>query len=106
MLKAEVLFTENKKSNHKQNVKDIPDTPAKPQSQAPLLSDDVKQYHIEGYADSNYVKFVVEVERNKIIAGQMINDKKSSFPVHGELVDDVLHIYDGKGQHFMVVMPH
>ncbi len=104
-LNAEVIFTENKKPATQNTIQDLPEIPPASQKKSISSGGAVKHYHIEGYADSNYVKFVLDVESNKIIAGQMINQDQAAKPVHGEIVDDVLHIYDKNGKHFTVIVP-
>ena len=64
-----------------------------------------KQYNIEGYVDSNYVRFVVELTDNNLIAGQMVRGDGHNVPVSGTLVNGVLHLYDLNGTHFTVVIP-
>ena len=64
-----------------------------------------QQYEIDGYSDSKYVRFVVDVSRDKQVAGRMIEKKGPGRAVHGEFIDGVLHLYDRKGKHFTIIMP-
>lgn len=67
-------------------------------------SNKIEQYQIEGYADSKYVRFVVDIANKKIVSGQMFKNGKTEY-VHGELLDDVLHLYGQAGEHFTVIIP-
>lgn len=64
----------------------------------------IEQYQIEGYADSRYVRFVVDVANQKIVNGQMLKNGTTEY-VYGEFVDDVLHLYGQTGEHFTVIIP-
>lgn len=103
---AKVLFVENEKAGNKSTTAN------------PLNSEDVKkkiqhqkkqpkfqQYEIDGYSDSKYVRFVVDVSRDNLVMGRMIEKKGPGRAVHGEFIDGVLHLYDRKGKHFTVIMP-
>ncbi len=63
----------------------------------------IEQYQIEGYADSKYVRFVVDITNNKIVNGQMFKNGTIEY-VHGEMVDGVLHLYGQTGEHFTVII--
>jgi len=64
----------------------------------------ISQYQVEGYADSQYVRFVVDVANKKIVNGLKIESDGNSTYVYGELVDGVLHLYEPDGRHLTVVV--
>jgi hypothetical protein len=63
-----------------------------------------KLYEIEGYADTNYVRFSVEILNNKVVTGRMLNQSGAGSSVHGEIVDGVLYLYSLNGQEYTVIM--
>ena len=64
----------------------------------------IEQYQIEGYADSKYVRFVVDIANKKFINGYQIEKDGAETYVNGELVDGVLHIYDSNSNHLTVIL--
>ena len=65
-----------------------------------------QQFQIEGYVDSDYVRVVVDnVSKDKLITGQMFLENREAIYVHGEFVDDILHLYGPEGTHFTVIVP-
>jgi hypothetical protein len=86
--------------------------PQKKQTAKGLLKEKIKpqknrqQFQIEGYVDSDYVRVIVDnVSKDEIITGQMFQENGEAIYVHGEFVDDVLHLYGPKGRHFTVIVP-
>lgn len=63
----------------------------------------VEQYQIEGYADSTYVRFVVETTKNNLVVGQMIRDGQDEY-ISGELIDGTLHLYGEDDTHYTVIL--
>ncbi len=64
----------------------------------------VQQVEIEGYADSRYVRFVVDIVNSTTVAGQMHGTNGPKSNVHGEIVDGVIHLYEPNGQHYTVII--
>lgn len=62
-----------------------------------------RQYNVEGYVDSSYVRFVVELTANNLITGQIIQPNGINRAVSGELINGVFHLYDSEGEHFTVI---
>ena len=63
-----------------------------------------QQLQIEGYVDSNYVRVIVDISKNKLITGQMFLENGDATYVYGEFVEDVLHLYEPEGRHFTVII--
>lgn len=63
-----------------------------------------KQVQIEGYADSVYVRFIVDITKDKMVSGQMIEEAGATY-VYGEIIDGMLHLYDTHGKHYQVIVP-
>jgi len=72
---------------------------------APRIKNNIHQLEIEGYANSVYVRFVVEITNNKLIVGQMFRGKGEARYVYGESLDGILHLYGPKGEHYTVISP-
>lgn len=90
---------------HENTSENIP-LPKKPLNPAiKVKTKKIDQYHVEGYANEKYVRFVVEVMDNQIVGGQMLGKNGDSSSISGEFVNNTLHIYDSNGGHFTVIVP-
>jgi len=98
---AAVNIADNRKAPESKQKRNVPLTKKK----APRVKNKIHQLEIEGYADSVYVRFVVEISNKKVIAGQMFQDTGGPTYVYGENLDGVLHLYGEKGEHFTVIVP-
>jgi len=74
------------------------------EKKVPRVKSTTQQFEIEGYANSVYVRFVVDVVNNKRVSGLMFHENGVSSYVYGDIVNGVLHIYDSKGLHFTVIV--
>jgi hypothetical protein len=68
-----------------------------------VKNNEVEQYQIEGYADSAYVRFVVETTKNNLVAGQMIQGDHHEH-ISGEIIDGTLHLYGSGSTHYTVIL--
>jgi len=94
------------------NITSKTETPSKKQmTRIPLLEsspqqkDVIRQLEVEGYANSVYVRVVIEITNNKNIVGQMFYGNGVATYVYGEKLEGVLHLYGEKGGHFTVIVP-
>ncbi len=65
----------------------------------------IEQYQIEGYVDSKYVRFVVDVNQDNLLTGLMFTEGSKGRYVTGEFINKVLHLYNEQGGHFTVIIP-
>lgn len=63
----------------------------------------IEQYEVQGYVQDKYVRFVIELINGKEIKGHMFVEQGDESYVYGEYIDGTLHIYDMKGEHFIVL---
>ena len=64
----------------------------------------IKQLHIDGYIDSNYVRLIVDIVNGKKLTGYLFEQTDSKKYVYGEKINGVLHLYDPNGRHLTVVL--
>lgn len=98
---AAVSIGDNGKAPEQKKTTSIP----KMGEKAARIKNRIHQLEIEGYANSVYVRFVVEITNNKLIAGQMFRGKGEAKYVYGESLDGILHLYGPNGEHFTVISP-
>jgi hypothetical protein len=68
-----------------------------------VKNNEVEQYQIEGYAESVYIRFVVETTKNNLVAGQMMQGDHHEH-ISGEIIDGTLHLYGKGGTHYTVIL--
>lgn len=78
-------------------------TPAKKKPLLTIIKKKTEQYQIEGYANTTYVRFVVETTKNNLITGQMFQGGNDEY-VSGEIINNVIHLYGEDGTHYTVIL--
>lgn len=62
------------------------------------------QLHLDGYIDKNYVRLVVDIEKNNMLSGYMFGKDDARTYVYGQKVNGALHMYDQNGRHFTIIL--
>lgn len=78
--------------------------PTRPKKKISRPNSPITQLHIDGYINKNYVRLVVDIEKNNMLTGYIFEKSNVKTYVYGQKVNGALHMYDENGRHFTVII--